>query len=613
MTSARYISEMAFSRVRMLAKKANHLHQRPARRERAAPAGVPRMPVRERRGRIAFVRVGAALALGSLQLIAMSCVWAAPEALPTGGYAGLVKLFQQWRAFERPVMMGHVPDYTPTAMAAKAAALPAWRSRLDAIDTKSWPIEQQNDYRLVKAEMNGLDFNFRVLRPWARDPAFYVSVWPTRTDVPSREAPVSYPEIQLYNYHFPLSAAAQDELTAKIGMIPTLLAQARENLKDSNAHDLWVYGEQELRNQAGALASLDAGTLTVATLEGHQHADLTGASPALRSAVADAHKATVDFVSWLEQLAPSKTGNSGIGKENYTWYQQNVHFIPYTWDEEVVLLRRELERAHASLRLEEHNNRNLPPLEPAPDAAAFDKLAQTRLDKFVDFLVKQEIISDKPYIKAALKEQLGHFVPEDKRVFFTRVTHREPMLLLSHDYHWIDLARMRDEPNPSPIRREASLSNIWDNRSEGFATAFEELMMHAGLYDDNPRAKELVWIMLANRAARGLASLYVQANEFTLEQAGHFQGEWTPRGWSDPKDQLTTFEQLLYLRQPGYGTSYITGKLLLDELMTEYAHQQDLASKPFVLRDFLDRFNNEGMIPVRLMETEMIPSSAHEP
>jgi uncharacterized protein (DUF885 family) len=234
-------------------------------------------------------------------------------------------------------------------------------------------------------------------------------------------------------------------------------------------------------------------------------------------------------------------------------------------------------------------------------------MAHDRLDKFVDFLVKQEIIPDKPYIKPALAEELGHFIAEDQRVFFSRVTHREPMLLLSHDYHWIDLGRMRDEPNPSPIRRQALLYNIWDNRAEGFATAFEELMMHVGLYDDNPRARELVWIMLANRAARGLASLYVQTNQFTLEQAGLFQAEWTPRGWAKTKDSLTLSEQLLYLRQPGYGSCYITGKILADELITEYAHQQDLAGKPFVLRDFMDRFNSEGMIPVPLMELEMVP------
>jgi hypothetical protein len=446
------------------------------------------------------------------------------------GYAALVKLFQEWREFEGPVMKNNVPDYSATAMSAKAAALPQWRKRLDAINSKSWPLQQQNDYKLVKAEMNGLDFSLRILRPWARDPDFYVNVFSSRSDTPSREGPRPYPEIALYNYHFPLDADAQKDLTTKIGMIPSFLSQAKENLKSSNARDLWVYGAEEFRDQSRTLASLEAGTLTVSTLAEHQQANLTGATPDLRSAVANARNATDEFIAWIQKMAPTKTGPSGVGKENYTWYQQNVHFIPYTWEEEVVLLRRELERSQAALRLEEHHNRNLPPLEPAADAAAFDKLTHDRLNKFVDFLVKQEIIPDKPYIKPALAEELGSFVPEDQRVFFTRVTHREPMLLFSHDYHWIDLGRMRDEPNPSPIRRQTLLSNIWDNRAEGFATAFEELMMHVGLYDDNPRARELVWIMLANRAARGLAALYVQSNQFTLEQAGRFHAEWTPRG-----------------------------------------------------------------------------------
>ena len=428
-----------------------------------------------------------------------------------------------------------------------------------------------------------------------------------------REGPLAYPAIELYNFKFPLSPESQRELTTRLGAIPALLAEARQNLKDSNARDLWVWGAGELRNQLEILTSLEAGTLTVSTLEGSQHADLAGASPELRTAIADAHKATDDFIAWLKQMAPSKTGASGVGKENYNWYQRNVHFVPFTWDEQVVLLHRELERAQAALRLKELKNRNLPPLDPVANAAAFEKLTHARLDTFDAFLVKKQIIPDKPYIKPALQQQLGHFVPEDQRIFFTRVTHREPMLLLSHDYHWIDLARMRDEPNPSPIRRLASLSNIWDNRAEGFATAFEEIVMHAGLYDDNPRAKELVWIMLANRAARGLASLYVQANEMNLEQAGQFHAKWTPRGWAVANDQLTVFEQLLYLRQPGYGTSYIIGKILFDRLLNEYAEQQDLAGKPFVLRDFMDRFNNEGMIPIPLMEAEMISKQAREP
>lgn len=143
------------------------------------------------------------------------------------GYATLVQLFEQWREFEHPLMQGDVADYGPTAMAAKAAALPAWQKKLAAIDTQGWPIAQLNDYKLVRAEMNGLDFNLRILRPWARDPAFYVSVWSARTDVPSREGPNVYPQIELYSYRFPLSSTAQHELIARIGAIPSLLDQAR--------------------------------------------------------------------------------------------------------------------------------------------------------------------------------------------------------------------------------------------------------------------------------------------------------------------------------------------------------------------------------------------------
>jgi len=556
-----------------------------------------------------------AVAVTAMLLSGLPAYGAAAAKQPSepSGYATLAKLFEQWRDFEHPLMQGNVPDYGPTAMAAKAAALPAWQKKLAAIDTQGWPTAQLNDYKLVRAEMSGLDFNLRVLRPWARDPAFYVSVWSARTDVPLREGPNVYPEIELYTYRFPLSSGAQHELTLRIGAIPALLNQASENLKGSDARDLWVYGVQELRGQSRTLGALAGGTLTVSTLEGSQRADIGAAAPELKAAITRAQKATDDFIAWLEQEAPRKRGPSGIGNADYTWYQQNVHFVPFTWDQEVVLLRRELERAQAALKLEEHNNRNLQQLEPARDAAAFDQLKSERLDKFVKFLIAQDIIPDKPYLKAALIPQLGQFVPEERRVFFTRVTHREPMLLFSHDYHWFDLSRMRDEPHASPIRRRASLSNIWDNRAEGFATAFEEILMHAGLYDDNPRAKELVWIMLANRAARGLASLYVQANEFDLEKAGRFHAEWTPRGWANPKDSLTGFEQLLYLRQPGYGTSYITGKLLVDRLMAEYAHQQELAGKVFNLREFMDRFNGVGMIPLVLMEDELISSNARVP
>ena len=326
------------------------------------------------------------------------------------------------------------------------------------------------------------------------------------------------------------------------------------------------------------------------------------AGAGLRTAITAATKATAEFTGWLEAQAPGKTGPSGVGKENYSWSQQNVHLVPLDWDEEVTLLKRELARAHASLVLEEQRNRDLPPLKAVASPQEYQQRANDAITKYMAFLKDRDILTVEPYLDPAMRAHIGAFVPEDKREFFSIANHYEPMTLFAHFYHWFDHAWMTRAPNPSPIRREALPFNIWDSRAEGQATAMEELILHAGYYDDNPRAREIVWIMLAQRCARGLASLYAQANEFDIARAKAFQAEWTPRGWMRLDLDLVGFEQQLYLRQPGYGTSYVTGKYLIDELIKDRAHQ---LGKDFTLRRFFDEYNGAGLIPVSLVHLQL--------
>ena len=59
------------------------------------------------------------------------------------------------------------------------------------------------------AELNGFDFNCRVLKPWARDPAFYQSVWTYQSDTPAHEGPTHHALVELWTYDFPLSAAEE--------------------------------------------------------------------------------------------------------------------------------------------------------------------------------------------------------------------------------------------------------------------------------------------------------------------------------------------------------------------------------------------------------------------
>ncbi len=502
-------------------------------------------------------------------------------------YGDLLSLFEDWRKFEQPPLLDGAPDYTLETTARRHKELKAYQERLNSFDTHDWPIAQQIDWHLVRAEMNGMDFNIRVLKSWVRDPAFYTSIWTAQSDTPAHEGPTHHGLVELWTYSFPLSPEDETKLAEDLRIIPPLLEQAKTNLT-GNARELWVAGIANLRDQVSALDDLSNKT--------------TAASEAFQTALNSAQITTTGFVQWLEQQAPSKTGPSGIGKDNYTWQLRNVHLVPLSWEQEVELLQRELDRALSMLVLEEHHNRNLPPLVPIASEEEYQQRAEQAVIKFTKFLADESILPEYDYIEPALRAQMRQFVPAESRNFFATVAHYEQLALWTHWYHWFDLARMESQPHASPIRRGPLLYNIFDSRSEGMATGFEEMMMHAGLFDDNPRARELVWIMLAQRAACGLGSLYAHANIYTMKEARDFHVARTPRGWMRDDLDLLGFEQLLYLRQPGYGTSYITGKYLIERMLGEMGSQSE---DGIVLSDFFRQVDEQGVIPVSLIHWQL--------
>ena len=233
------------------------------------------------------------------------------------GYDELLILFDDWRDFEQPPMRDGAPDYTAERFAAAYQDLPDYQARLGAIDPNGWPIEQQVDWHLIRAEMNGFDFNHRVLKPWQRDPTFYQSVWMSESDTPAHEGPSHHALLEFWTYELPLSSDEEARLIGELRVIPPLLEQARGNLS-GNARDLWVSGIKKIRDQG---TSLD--TILEAVGE--------GASGELKEALVAAKEATSALAIWLESQAPSKTGPSGIGKDNYTWYLRNVHYVLLSW------------------------------------------------------------------------------------------------------------------------------------------------------------------------------------------------------------------------------------------------------------------------------------------
>ncbi|MBO3697678.1 hypothetical protein [Roseivirga sp. E12] len=531
----------------------------------------------------------------SLYLLALvlfvSCQSNERPSVISSDYNDLTTLFNDWRAFENPPLLDGAPDYTASTFDKRWDDFLDLRNRLNGMDTSNWAINQKVDFMIVWAEMNGYEFNYRTLKPWVRDPAYYKSVWMARSDVPAHEGPTHHGTTEVWTYDFPLTGDQRSKFLSDLAVIPPLNTQAKNNLT-GNAKDLWVTGIRDIRTQSLNLKGLK---------------DLPGIAGdnEITSAIDEAITSTDELVGWLEDESSSKTGPSGIGKDAYSWYLQNVHLIPMTWEDEVMLLKTELAGAWSALKLEEHKNRDLPQLEAADSPEAYDELADKAATSLMTFLEEKDIVTVKDYFEPALREHLGSFVPEDRRNFFWITAHNDPRPLYSHFYHWFELAIMDNEPHESVIRRSPLLYNIFDSRNEGMATAVEELFMDAGLYEDSPRSREIVYIMIAQRAARGLGSLYAHANEMTMEEAGGIHSEYTPRGWMKTEKELLIFEQHLYLRQPGYGTSYITGKHLVKNALAEFAKTKESSAEPFQIKEFFDRMNSIGSIPTSLGHWEL--------
>ena len=361
---------------------------------------------------------------------------------PVGLVPGLARL----RAI-RPCAPAR-PITPPRPWRANTRSSPATRRAVRRSIRATGRVAQQVDYQLVRAEMNGLDFDTAGAQALgARSGLLSLARVPSRATRPRTKAPTHYGLIELWTYRFPLAHADEQRLAAELGVIPPLLAQARGNLT-GNAHDLWITGTGTMKNQLQDLQDLAAKTGTAGT--------------GLKRAIASASTATAEFIAWLEAQAPTKTGPSGVGKENYTWSQLHVHLVPLTWDEEVTLLRRELARAHASLAFEEQRNRGLPPLARPPRRRGISRARRGR-DHQVHGVPQGPGPADHRAVPRSGDARPDRRVRAGSEAQFLpdRQPHYEPMTLFAHFYHWFDHAWMEHAPNASPVHtRSAALQHL---------------------------------------------------------------------------------------------------------------------------------------------------------
>lgn len=530
------------------------------------------------------------IVLGWLVLV---LVWALPAAAQQApapeGYDRLLALHSELRDYMLPEFTaGVVLDsgarigdaYADDVMAAKQAGLARFETGLAALPVKSWPRAQQVDYLAVKSILNGYRFNLAVLRPWKRDPGFYLDPL----------MGVAFAEVSG-------DAAAIAKLRTRLRAVPPLLASAKTNLTEG-VGDFADLALRNLEQSDGVNHYHPYRAVPPAGIIGWYDDLLARARkdrPDLIGDVSAARDAVVGFRDWLRTQRPRMTAPGGVGAERYDWYIRHVRMIPFTAAAMNTLAEREHERMTAQLALLRHRNRNLPQLTLSQSAAEQDaKVAAT------DAIVRRFLMDEAIVTVPADVGNLGNNTPYIERPggpnFWEQIQFRDPIPDHLHAVipgHRFDAVLAQRDTRP--IRGPYSDGG----RAEGWATYLEEALMIAGATRHSPRADEFIALFSIFRAARVPADIAMQHNRWGVSEAVASMRSRTP--WLD--DDVARVDAEIYLRRPpGYGVAYTIGKLQMDALLADRASQLDEA---FNLRDFHDQFLAAGRLPIALVRYEM--------
>lgn len=507
-----------------------------------------------------------------------------------GTYDDLISLydnFLQWK--EEPPIVGEigdsvpwsdVEDYSDKAMKLRTKEVREFLDDLANMNVAAWSRPQQAEFLAVRAKVQEENFRLQVSRPWARDPGFYVDkmLYLTFTDLPA-------------------SGDDLARLEAQLEAIPVLVNEARRNLDDVAA-DYAMLARHNLRNADGVGHGHPYRSVPPAGVIGWYKDLLDRArktQPDLVAPIEEARDAIVEFENWLIEGEEKMNGEAGVGEEAFDWYLKNVKLMPYSSEEIVDLGLRELDRLWALYALERHRNRDLPELQPAQSKEDYRRrIAET--DRMIrEFLVAQGVITIPDYI-GELSTNVPWIVRPDGRNFWEEVQFRDPSpdhlhaVIPGHRFDGVV-----EDNNDHPIR-----GRLFDGvRAEGWGVYLEEGMLHLGMFDDEPRVRELIYIFGIFRAARVPADVWLQHNEATVDEVVAYWMDRVP--YLDPN--VARVDAEIYLRRPpGYGLGYTVGMVQMQKLL---ANTRLIRGDDFDLRTFHDEFMSLGRLPMSLIRWEM--------
>lgn len=539
------------------------------------------------------------------------------EVDPSMGTRGFDELFQlsddfwEWRAFHQPAFSDDIPrlerplnwepDWSPSAVAAQREALRAFEERWKKIDVSDRPISDRVDHRLIGSGLARVRWELDVLGSWERNPRFYVY-----------QTLGTLLEILLKNKPFDERRSA--DIIKCLDRTPKLLADGRVNLERTSVGPFAVVTIELLKDVRSQL--IDVARELKPLLAGNTAHQIDGATER-------AIRALESFRNWLEERLPAMSADMAVGRDGYIFFLKHVALMPFTPEQLLAMGRQEWERSIAFEAIAQERAREFPPLPLFPDQASQIAAEEIDENKIRSFLEEKNVLTVPGWIQhyhnlampSYLKPLVGLGVADDltsvNRLnengfryipppasdlgYFELSSARDPRPLIVHEGvpgHYFQMTLSWAHENP--VRR-----HYYDSGpNEGIGFYAEEMMLQAGLFDDSPRTREIIYNFMRLRALRVEVDVRLALGSFTINDATEYLQTRTPMDYETARAEAISFASL-----PGQAITYQIGKLQILKFLTD---ARQLMANEFSLRAFHDYVWKNGNVPIALLRLEYL-------
>jgi uncharacterized protein (DUF885 family) len=522
--------------------------------------------------------------------------------------------FWTWRAKYAPFNGDDVPrmerpcgmrDWSRAAIDKRRKDLSELESRWKKIDIKNAAVPKQVDYRLIGSALARVRWELDVNPSWKRDPTFYIGQTLTAL-TEALTVPAPYDE------------ARSQEILTRIQNIPSILEQGAQNLDKPSAPFANV-----------AIQALDGAGDRLRKMAVALRPSTTLSEPELNNAVDRAAAAVEKFRAGLQKKLPTLLPQTALGRDAYVWFLRNVALISFTPEELLAMGNQEWSRSVAFEVYEKNRNKDVRPLKIADNIDNWIKEAAAKEKQVREFLGSHNIVTVPDWIQhwtlratpeylralgftetddftspSRLNENCIRYVsePSDKLGYFWRATAMDPWPICVHEGipgHYFQLCL--SWKHEDAIRR-----HYYDSGpNEGLGFYAEEMMLQAGLFDDSPHTREIIYNFMRLRALRVEVDVKLATGQFTLEEAAKYLHEKVPMDEETAHQEATAFAT-----SPGQAIDYQIGKLQIVKFLAESRMKQ---GDQFNLRAFHDFVWKNGNVPISLQRWELLGDASQVP